>query len=577
MTTPDNAQGRASGRFRAAGTSAGAGFRAGTSRLALTLAVSLLVSGCFNSSSDNDDDDTPSDPTTSPDAFAVTPQDISGGPVLDANNEPLDNATAGVLTENEITDFLQQLGLMDTQGQEPFTFNYTTNSDGMVNLPLDAGDWVLGFNKDDTISAQRYRVLPDNASPQGLFITTHSCYQGQCEDIADQAIVGSVTGLVHNDDGPIADAQVGLSGGAATNGAFAQTRTDSDGHYTLTFNVSGQKAHALLYSTLSVTAPDHAPYREELALFESSLAGVNARLEPAEASEILWQETFESDSPTVADWQVDGGIADTTWQPIEAGHGISNTQVGDGVRLAPDDTSEGQLPDPANGISAYWYGDASQGNPGGDPESTEAHSGSLTSPAIDLSGVDSDTPISLRFSTWWETSSSNEAMNHDQERMTVLVSTDGETFTPLAGLTPRPEPQSGEDYPRDTIPFSNQGFNRAPGWTTQEPIPLDALAGESQVRVRFDYQAPEGSAAQFRGWLIDEVAVVQEPGTFPPWQAHADDNGDSNGNEEDIADGGNGIDWNDWEMDEWDWNNWDMDTLCEQQPLYCSLIGLEEF
>lgn len=487
----------------------------GTS-LAMTLAASLLLSGCFSGSSSSSNSNNNS--STGSDLFSPSPQNVTGGPVVDANNYPLDNAAVATLSEEEVRELIENLDLEDPQEEDVLGFNYNTNSDGILGIPLAPGGWFLAFNKDEGITVQRLQVLSENASPQALMMAGLSCQDELCQDISDRARLGAISGIVYNDDGPVSGAQVGLSGRAFTNGAFAHTFSDSDGYYQLSFNVGTAHVAGMQNASLRVSAPGHSPESQSLSLQRGNLAGVNARLESATEREVLWQESFESDSPTRAEWQVGGGSDDLRWQRLERGHGITNTRFNDTVLPAPGDTSEGLLPDPENSLSAFWFGDASRGNPGVEPGTTEPEAGTLTSPVIDLSGVDQDTPISLQFRTWWEISSVNpddSVSAQDRQPMSVLVSTDGENFTTLARLTPRLFAQSGDDIDRETLPLTSRGFNQAPVWTQHEPIPLDELAGESSVTFRFQYAPREGGPEDFRGWLIDDVTVVEELGSFP--------------------------------------------------------------
>lgn len=270
--------------------------------------------------------------------------------------------------------------------------------------------------------------------------------------------------------------------------------------------------------------PDSFTYQASDGMSASNLATVSVTVED---TPFLFCETFESDSPTAASWTIGGGTnPDTMWQMLGAGHGVSNTAVPSLVSLAPDDTSGGALPDPEQGIYAYWYGSTSTGNFIGQEEksgesslggtSVVSHSGTLTSPSIDLS--DATSPIRLRFLTWWEIEGSGAS---EYDTMKVRVSTDGgNTWKLVSSLNPA---ISSSESATEKAPYSNNGFNLAPSWQAQPAINLDFAAGFSDVRLRFEFDTRDTVNNGFRGWLVDEIKIESGEGAvLPP----ADSDGD---------------------------------------------------
>ncbi len=218
------------------------------------------------------------------------------------------------------------------------------------------------------------------------------------------------------------------------------------------------------------------------------------------------------------------------------GHNIRNHQVNLRVRLAPNDQSQGKLPEPLQGNTAYWYGDKLNGNflgaisdssvtsnfDGG--TSQNDNMGELISPVINLS--QQQAPLSLSFKTWWEIESVNPN-NQGFDLMNILVSTDGGiSFKNLARLNPLADPSSA--YERAPIPYSNLGFNLAPATVQQEAISLDEYAGKANVQLKFQFRTVDELYNGFRGWMIDDVVIQKKVGTFPLFNgASFDEHSDS--------------------------------------------------
>ena len=97
--------------------------------------------------------------------------------------------------------------------------------------------------------------------------------------------------------------------------------------------------------------------------------------------------------------------------------------------------------------------------------------------------------------------------------MDVEVSVNGGEFKKLARLNPLSDPQT--DYNRWSIPFSNFGFNLAPQFAQQEAISLDEYAGQSNVKIRFKFDTVDQYYNAYRGWIIDDIVIQNQPGTFP--------------------------------------------------------------
>lgn len=473
-------------------------------------------------------------------AYDPAPGNVAKLAFVDANNQPLANAEIKLVSEAEA----KKAKMAKSAGSAGLTFPSASTFPDFSAVAglfldekgeLDISEIVPGiyFVQLTHNSVQVYHIVQIAAgNAVVLFSITMpiSCDLSSCTEV--DSIVGSLSGMVYDDKGPIEGAQVSLGAGAATNGAYAVTTTNAEGEYSLSFNVSKDLAETLATSTLRAVAPGYQTSSQAIEVNSGSLAGVNIKLEKAEQDQgsVLWRETFEADSATRDLWQKEGGLAETRWQYLNAGHGISNNLVGSYVKLAPGDLSAGALPQALQGQVSYWYGDVTQGNFIGERDqdgsvnddgglSVSEHQGGLVSPSIDLS--EESVPLALSFRAWWEIESVNPNEN-GFDLMMVQVSTDGgSSFENLARLNPLADPESSLE--RDAIPYSNAGFNAPPVNAQQEPISLDAYAGESDVVLRFVFSTEDELYNGFRGWVLDDVVISRTEGSFPLYEGDGED------------------------------------------------------
>lgn len=396
----------------------------------------------------------------------------------------------------------------------------TTDGNGVIAIAIPAGTYKMVIRRDTTITLD-VEVDTDNASARLTMITPFDCSQGACTNVSAEATFATLQGVVRSlaDNSPIANAQVSISGGNATGGPYSTAFTDASGEYTLTINVGGDATliQALTNSTLRLLAPGFAEINSQFSVTPRHFAGLNFFLDPnAPAPVVLFRETFETTSTTAAGWAVEGGDGGQTfWQLHTAGAGIVNTLVPQYVSLAPNDTSGAALPDPAEGSRAYWYGGATTGSfvgtqingdvalSGGTSE--DPHDGRLTSPPINLSGVSG--PVRLTFKTFWEIESVNPN-NSGFDLLNVYMAGNDGVFTLVGRLNPLSDPAGGGN--RAPLPYSSIGFNAAPLWVQTETIALPGAAGNSLLRLRFEFDTRDGLYNGFRGWLIDDIVI--EPG-----------------------------------------------------------------
>ena len=421
--------------------------------------------------------------------------------------------------------------------------SYLANAQGIVKLPkLAAGTYYVLVTKNGQSAVSAFLIHPKNTNKSIVLNVVLNCLDQDCQTLSDapvnDAVVGTLSGQVIYKGKPLANAQVALSGGAATNGAFVSAITDANGYFTLSFNVSNALLEALKNATLTISGIGINTITKKVTVIASSASGYQFEVLPETASaDAIWRETFEADSATRNAWTVaQPSVANVDWQLLNKGHNIRNNQVNQRVRLAPNDQSQGKVPEPLQGKTAYWYGDKVNGNfigalrdsstplefDGG--TSQYDNRGELISPVINLSQYQA--PLSLSFKTWWEIESVNPN-NQGYDLMNILVSTDdGNSFKTLARLNPLADPSS--EYERAPIPYSNLGFNLAPAAVQQEAISLDEYAGKANVQLKFQFRTVDELYNGFRGWMIDDVVIQKKAGTFPLFDgANFDENSDS--------------------------------------------------
>ena len=193
------------------------------------------------------------------------------------------------------------------------------------------------------------------------------------------------------------------------------------------------------------------------------------------------------------------------------------------VRL-PDDgalpsaPTAARLPEASSGTSVWWYGEDATGTfigsaystgqgslSGGTSPSPSGNTGTLTSPPISLSN---ESYAHLTFATWWEIEGGDPAA---ADLMKVNISTDGGyTWAPLGrGLLNPLTPSDGEDF----LPFSSGGLARTGVWVDQL-FDLTPYVGGT-VLIQFEFDTTDDAANGYRGWLIDDFAVLSGPAPAP--------------------------------------------------------------
>ncbi len=557
------------------------------------LAASFILMACGGSGSSSDPGPEIPGPETPPikEIFSPETQSIESISIVDALNKPLASADVVFTPVKQVSSF--SVAMAEAPVDESNACEAAIENDSLVEITDEQGDLILDGLEPGTYQVQickggvnvsmQLTILDENAATTAVIAAPITVSEeGSVTELPDNNIIIAVSGVVYSAEGVIANAQVALSGGALTNGAITTAITDEDGFYSIVINVNKSKLAALQDATLQIVADGFEKLNIEEQDFTqfSAFSGVNIQLIAAEDTAVLaYEENFEvlSTGATCGEWtsealaiepigdfqpqasvsnesdSIDAPLPDSLWHTHASGLDIINqAYVANLVSLAPNDLSEGKVPDPIEGLSACWYGKTAsdgsieegnflheagisnaemepseEGEGEGESASDEeavgnqelgggtsafGHAGALISPRIDFSAE--VTPLALTFKTWWEI----EAVNPNEygfDLMSVEYQIEGEgEWVTLARLNPLADPVGIEDL--ESLPYSNSGFNQAPHWLEQAPISLDSLAGKV-FKLRFAFSTQDELYNGFRGWLLDDVKISYEEGTFPLW------------------------------------------------------------
>lgn len=512
--------------------------------LLLNLLSVLLVACGSESNDDTDQTDLQIDPPTEIE-FSPEAAQVSEIRLVDAAGYPLANAMVEISLIDEEPS-TEQFLVSGSPVVASATQNASTDQFGNLTVDdLEPGRYTVSVTVGGITVTSSLVINTDNAST-GVTLAAPLIDEGDgFASLEGLAIFASISGVIYDDQGPVAGAQIEISAGSETNGAITSDITNENGEYTLIINVSS--ALDLTSATLRIVKEGYTLLSVNFNPTTSSgFVGENFGLEENDGDmEIIYSENFEQTSDgsicgawtlqniESADFQdgIETEFLTNLWHSHDSGLSIKNAALtANYVQLAPDDKSMGLVPDPYD-QHACWYGkavgsDESVGNFLSEPidfpvdldggESVVANGGAIVSPTLDLTAEEG--PLALTFKTWWEI----ESVNPNESGYDLLIietSIDGgNNWDDLARLNPLSDPNTG-DLDRDPIPFTTRGFNRAPEWVQQELIDISHLAGESNVNIRFLFLTYDELFNGFRGWLVDDVQVTRQAGTFPHYDS----------------------------------------------------------
>lgn len=539
--------------------------------LSISCALAACGGGSGGSSGSNDNPGTDVSQQEQPEeTFKPQSSTINSLALVDASGSPLVNAEVSIApkTTSQAAK-VQPLALTED-------VQLTTDENGnLILTDMEAGNYVLTIRIAGVQVQSELTIHADNATESATVAAPIAVTEDGATSLEGKGIFASLSGVIHDSEGLIKNAQIEISGGAATNGAVATATTDENGQYILIVNVSLEKLVAMSSATLRIAREGYKTLSANFNLAQlsnanrvASLTGLNFELEAqAQAVSNIYEDdfeqnaagavcgawtsaeagviTFDPDFPEVVE---DSETLLNLWHSHQGGLAIQNQAfVENLVKLAPDDTSNAMIPDPKDN-RACWYGKSEEGNVaqgnflgeaennGGDVQGGEeldggtsenANAGAIVSPLIDLTAEAS--PLALTFDNWWEI----EAVNPNEngfDLMVIAVSNDnGENWQDIARLNPLTDPVTGldeedfngeEPHPRAALPYSNRGFNKAPAWLQQEPISLSEFAGET-IKLRLSFHTNDELYNGFRGWLVDNVRIFKGEGSFPRYRAPA--------------------------------------------------------
>jgi hypothetical protein len=291
---------------------------------------------------------------------------------------------------------------------------------------------------------------------------------------------------------------------------FAAT-TDAGGGYDFSFYRSNLAAANARFAKSGFVT-----HVEPIAL-TGSQHELHVTLDPVYAGNVLFHDGFEMCDVL---WRIDN--YDDGWWNCRDHAVVRNRAYVEGfVTLVAGDGSHGFVPTPYAGQRAYWYGDPSTGNYMGEQtpsdsalsggRSTKRNGGRLISRfPIDLSGVSA---AYLEGVTWYEVESVDIAQGqYDQMRVELWVGQPGSggTLVVQKRLNPPFEPP----LQSPPIPYTSGGNERPALWV---PFAVDMtpLTGNADVFIVFDFLTVDGLYNGFRGWLIDEIRVIQGEAVNP--------------------------------------------------------------
>ena len=188
----------------------------------------------------------------------------------------------------------------------------------------------------------------------------------------------------------------------------------------------------------------------------------------------------------------------------------------------PDPSSEVHLPPAYSGVYCYWYGNKDNGviSDINENNSTEANSGMLISPVIDLTNFSYAT---LKFATWFEVESLDIAKGQfDQMEVGVTIVDEEDGPVEIKWENKHLELQAKHIYRLDLlnpkeeppniqlgfIPYSSGGVMAAPIWIEKE-YNLNPFTGH-KIRLIYRFATNDEKYNGFRGWAIDDVKILNE-------------------------------------------------------------------
>ncbi len=317
--------------------------------------------------------------------------------------------------------------------------------------------------------------------------------------------IGGITGIIMDNEGnPIPNANISISAQdeSISNGYFSSTKSNEKGEFYIGA-IPVSPAINNVFKIRCIADGKETQIIQNKTILQNEMVVLYFELKEELPATAIFHEGFES---MLEGWEMDG-----FWH-IHDNSAIYNEAYPDFVQLAPNDNSEGRIPNAYKGSHAAWYGDPETGNFMGEQNSNDhelsggtsvvANKGEMTSPEINLKGI---TQASVNFRSWFEVESVNPN-EYGFDLMEVYVIDEDENEQLLGKLNPYTDPVLPDRAP---LPYTSGGFNQAPVWRYEE-FDLGAFTG-GIIRLKFLFDTRDGLYNGFRGWMIDELQVVNKP------------------------------------------------------------------
>jgi hypothetical protein len=184
------------------------------------------------------------------DIYSPEKKSVSSLRLLDASGQSLPNAEVTVSRVLASSSFSAQ-AVADV---------LITDADGnLVINDLSPGDYDLTVTIAGVTVTMKLTVTENN-SEEGMTaavpvkVSTDGAGFVTAIDLTNSGLIISVSGMVYGEAGPIAGAQVSVSGGEGTNGAITSAVTDEHGSYVVVINIGNERKEALESGTIRVSA-----------------------------------------------------------------------------------------------------------------------------------------------------------------------------------------------------------------------------------------------------------------------------------------------------------------------------------
>jgi len=377
----------------------------------------------------------------------------------------------------------------------------STNAAGNYLVSVAAGTYNLSITKDGYQMQSADNVIVGNANLPEVFVGFMPV------DNSITVPVGALCGTVLDGNGnPMANATVAISAEdeALTNGYFASVNSDASGQFAIgAIPLESNTKGIIPAFKIKIIQGNYIEVIHNIVIAQNKLIVQNVDLvNQSNPGNTILSEGFETENG----WTYDGFFH------RQQNASIVNSNFTDNyVVLAPNDQTNGYIPNAYAGMYCAWYGQETTGSFIGTPSSgqselsggtsTSSNMGYMISPEINLT---SQNEASLSFWTWFEI----ESVNPNQsgfDIMEVIVMETGGTETSLGRLNPYSDPILDN---RAALPFTSGGFNKAPLWVMTE-YNLTDFVGQT-IQLKFEFRTVDGLYNGFRGWFVDNVLVTDK-------------------------------------------------------------------